>query len=130
MAWAVAKTKPVRIGSILVDMPELNFGVLDVFLAKTRVFPSFSRRDLEQVRPFLEALKQAGFQVSTDEDMMMGEDFRKQIREELELAARDGWVLVFLSGSSLNSPAPRCEAHPRCDRAHRTATSTGHDTDF
>jgi hypothetical protein len=100
---AVAQTKLIRPGTIRVDLPELDFGALDAFLAKTRVFPSYAHRDRDQVRPFLQALEHAGFQVFTEMSIKLGEAFAGRIREELELAARDGWVLVFLSASSLNS---------------------------
>lgn len=106
---AVAKIKPVRIGTIRVDEPELELGQLDTFLAKTRVFPSFSHRDREQVRPYLRALEEAGFQVFGEMSIAPGDSWQDQIREELELAARDGWVLAFLSGFSLNSPWVQAE---------------------
>lgn len=106
-AWveAVARKKPVRIGSIRVDRAELNIGHLDLFLAKTRVFPSFSRQDHEKVRPFLQALEEAGFQVFDEETgLVLGDDWRAQIKEEIKLVARDGWVIAFLSAFSLKSP--------------------------
>jgi hypothetical protein len=101
---AVAKIRPVRIGAIRVDGPELDLAGLDAFLAKVRVFPSFSRRDKEPVRTYLDALEDAGFQVFDDLSLAAGADWQNEIRKELELAARDGWIVVFLSHSSVNSP--------------------------
>jgi TIR domain len=100
---AVEKRKPLRIGSIRVDTSELDRVGLDDFLAKTRVFPSFSQRDRPRVQPFLTAMGRAGFQVFDERSMPSGVDWRQTIERELEWAARTGWVVVFLSQDSLAS---------------------------
>jgi hypothetical protein len=102
---AVRKTKAVRIGSIRVDGAELDLGSLDAFLALIRVFPSFSRRDMEQVRPYLGAIEEAGFQVyDAINEMSASANVADEIANQLKLAARDGWVVAFLSHSSVKSP--------------------------
>jgi hypothetical protein len=98
-----AKLKPVRIGAIRVDGPELDLEVLDTFLAKIRVFPSYSGADSEHVQPYLDALKEAGFQVFEERNLAAGVDWRNEIENEMKLAALDGWIVAFLSPSSLES---------------------------
>jgi TIR domain len=105
---AVAKVRPVRIGVIRVDGPQLELAELDAFLATIRVFPSFSPGDSEQVRPYLDALEKAGFQVFDPLSLVGSADLR-EIKSELELAARDGWIVVFLSHGSVRSPWVRSE---------------------
>jgi hypothetical protein len=99
---AVAKTKPVRIGTIEVDRPELDLGRLDALLATIRVFPSFSPNDVEHVRPYLDALKQAGFQVfeglgSTSDKPDTLRARMESSEKELIKAAREGFVVLFVS---------------------------------
>lgn len=100
---AIAKIKPVRIAAIRVDEPELDLRGLDAFLAIIRVFPSFSHQDREQARPYLDALEDAGFQVFDERSLDATVNWQNEIRNELELAARDGWVVAFLSHTSVNS---------------------------
>lgn len=101
----VRRRRPVRIGSINVESEEIDFGQLDDFLAKTRVFPSFSHRDRETVEPFLIELSRAGFQVFSDkDDITFCEDWQTQIMRELEEAAKSGWVVAFLSSFSVQRP--------------------------
>ena len=94
---------PKRIGRIRVDTAELDFGSLDRFLAATRVLPSYSRQDRERVEPFLEAFRTAGFQVFDDQAIQASVRWDDAARNELGAAARDGWVLVFLSTASAES---------------------------
>ena len=101
---AASKKRSIRIDSIRVDQSELQTAKLDAFLAKTRVFPSFSHRDRETVRPFLLAMERAGFQVFSGEAIPVGSRWRDVIQSELELAARDGWVVAFLSQFSMQNP--------------------------
>ena len=101
---AASKNRPIRVDTIRVDGSELETTKLDAFLAKTRVFPSFSHRDRETVGPYLLAMERAGFQVFTDQQMPIGALWRDVIQSELELAARDGWVVAFLSQFSIQSP--------------------------
>jgi len=91
------RNRPIRVDSITVDGGDLDFAKLDAFLAKTRVFPSFSHKDEEAVRPFLLAMERAGFQVFDEKEIAAGEPWRARIQRELEAAARDGWAVVFLS---------------------------------
>jgi hypothetical protein len=97
------RKRPTRVDSVRVDSGALDFTKLDAFLAKTRVFPSFSHRDREAVRPFLLAMERAGFQVFSDTNISAGARWADVIQQELEAAARDGWVVAFLSQSSIQS---------------------------
>lgn len=99
----VAKRRPIRIGHVRVDQPELDRAGLNSFLARTRVFPSYASQDRAVVQPFLEALDAAGFQVFSAAGLAAGDRWADRIKSELEVAAREGWVLAFLSASSLSS---------------------------
>lgn len=101
---AVAKERPVRIDKLRVDGNELDLTKLDSFLAKTRVFPSYSHRDQDRVLPFLEAMERAGFQVFKDLDISISTPWQDAIQRELEAAARDGWVVAFMSQFSMQRP--------------------------
>jgi hypothetical protein len=100
---AAQQRAPKRIGHIRVNTHELDFGVLDRFLASTRVFPSYARRDWGRVKPFLEAFRTAGFQVFEDQARQTSADWSGMIQREIGAAARDGWVLVFISKASVES---------------------------
>jgi hypothetical protein len=99
----VARKKPVRIGHVNVEGEELARAALDDFLAKTRIFPSYSSRDRETVAPFLLALSQAGFQISSAADFAPGERWQQRLNLEIQQAARNGWVLAFVSRNSIDS---------------------------
>lgn len=101
---AVAKERPVRIDKLRVDGNELDLTKLDSFLAKTRVFPSYAHRDQDRVLPFLEAMERAGFQVFKDLDISISTPWQDAIQRELEAAARDGWVVAFMSQFSMQRP--------------------------
>lgn len=101
---AAGRGRPIRIDSIRVDGSALDFARLDAFLAKIRVFPSFSRKDRQAVMPFLLAMEKSGFQVFSDMQLAIGEQWQEAIQRELEAAAREGWVVAFLSQFSLQSP--------------------------
>ena len=94
---AAKRKRPIRIDSIRVDGGDLDFAKLDAFLAKTRVFPSFTSGDRKAVRPFLLAMERAGFQVFFDTNIPAGAPWMDVIEQELEAAARDGWIVAFLS---------------------------------
>jgi TIR domain len=99
----VAKRRPIRIGHVRVDQPEFDRAGLGSFLARTRVFPSYASQDRAVVQPFLEALDAAGFQVFSAAGLAAGDWWADRIKSELEVAAREGWVLALLSASSLSS---------------------------
>jgi hypothetical protein len=103
---AAARERPIRIESIRVDGPNVDFSRLDAFLAKIRVFPSFSHRDRDTVRPFLHAMEEAGFQVWNDMDILPHSPWQDIIQRELEEVAQaaDGWIIAFLSQFSLQRP--------------------------
>ena len=101
---AAGQERPIRIGSISVDGADLDFKKLDDFLAKTRVFPSFSRQDHGRVRPFLLAMERAGFQVFFHTIFPDGGVRLDIVARQLEVAARDGWVVVFLSQFYIQRP--------------------------
>jgi hypothetical protein len=86
-----------------VDSGDLDFARLDAFLAKTRIFPSFSIEEQEAVRPFLLAMERSGFQVFLPKEIRLGENWQNVIHEELEATARHGWVVLFLSQRSAHS---------------------------
>ena len=99
----IAKTKPIRIGKIQVGDERLNFAQLEDFLAKTRVFPSYSRHDVLKVHPFLQALEAAGFQLFDHTSIDAGSSFIETMKQEIARCAKDGWVVAFLSSASLNN---------------------------
>ncbi len=101
---ASRKERPIRIDSIRVDDTELDVAKLDAFLAKTRVFPSYTRADQETILPFLNAMERGGFQVfSPQRDVPLGSQWQDILRTELMEAARNGWIVAFLSQRSLQS---------------------------
>lgn len=91
----------IRKESIRVDSGDIHLRKLDEFLAKTRVFPSSSRRDRDVVEPFLHELNRVGFQVFSEQQVIMGSAWEAQINRELEEAAITGWVVAFLSSFSV-----------------------------
>ena len=104
-----ATTAPKRIGSIRVDQDEVDRNALDRFLSVTRIFPSFSRRDLATVEPFLSALRTAGFQVFDELPVPPSTNYPEAIFDGLKEAARDGWVVIFVSAASVKSDWVRME---------------------
>ncbi|MDX2101350.1 MAG: toll/interleukin-1 receptor domain-containing protein [Alphaproteobacteria bacterium] len=103
MAKAVGR-KPKRVSSIRVDDGELDLSSLDAFIATTRVFPSFSHSDRDLVRPYLDELAARGFEVFNDlETLVPGDNFAAVIENELRRAAKNGWVVAFLTHRSLQS---------------------------
>jgi|GEM_PF-2626463 hypothetical protein len=99
-----------RIGSIRVDGGALDFAQLDRFIGTMRVFPSYGRRDRDQVVLFLRALESRGFEVFDDlRDIRAGDAFAEQLGSALSGAAAYGFVLIFLSGQSLRSEFMRYE---------------------
>jgi hypothetical protein len=101
---ASRKDGPKRIGRIRVDSIEIDQKTLDEFLSKTRVFASFSHRDRTAVTPFLKSLESAGFSVfDALTEIKVGDNWLEKIKSELDLAAANGWVVAFLSWSSIQS---------------------------
>jgi TIR domain len=100
---AAGRERAIRVDSIRVDGGDIDLAKLDAFLAKTRVFPAFSREDSEAVRPFLLAMERAGFQVFLDMNIPSGASWLDIMHEELEAAARHGWVVLFVSKASVRS---------------------------
>jgi hypothetical protein len=95
---------PKSIGTIRVDGPEIDEHAIDEFLARTRVFPSFTHRERARVAPFLSALRLAGFAVFEDnKEIPTGVDWGYYIDLELRRTAESGWVVAFISRSSLQS---------------------------
>lgn len=93
-----------RVGSIRIDDGELDFSLLDRFIGTMRVFPSYSRRDRQQVLPFLRAHESRGFEVfDATQELRPGDLFIEQIGAALSGAASYGFVLIFLSTHSLQS---------------------------
>jgi hypothetical protein len=98
---AAGRERPIRVDSIRVDSGDLDFAKLDAFVSKTRVFPTYAHQDQEVVRPFLLAMEQSGFQVFiTERDLPPGARWITVLDQELEAAARDGWVVAFFSNRS------------------------------
>jgi hypothetical protein len=100
---AAGRERPIRVDSIRVDSGDLDFTRLDAFLAKTRIFPSFSDEDLEVVRPFLLAMERSGFQVFLPKEIRLGENWKDVIHQEVEATARHGWVVFFITPQSIRS---------------------------
>ncbi len=98
------RRKPKRIGRIRVDRPEIDLATLDEFVSKTRVYPSYARADRIAIAPFLSALVTVGFRVFDDTNLPAGESFPNTIASEIDQAAKDGWVVVFLSAHSIQRP--------------------------
>jgi hypothetical protein len=92
---------PKSVGVIRVDGPEIDEHALDEFVARTRVFPSYANRDHTLVAPFLSALTLAGFAVYDKEAYV---NFTSTIGEEMLGIAKNGWIVAFISQSSLESP--------------------------
>ena len=95
------RQRPIRIGQIRVDSGDIDTATLNNFLTKVRVFPSFSNQDRAVVAPFLKALTQNGFMVFSPDQIRAGEDWQDRMRSELELASKEGWVVIFISQSSM-----------------------------
>ena len=101
---AAGRERPIRVDSIRVDGGDLDFTKLDAFIAKTRVFPSYATQDRKAVLPFAIAMGRAGFQIFSDaEGITAGENWGSVLHQELEAAARNGWVVVFVSQASMQS---------------------------
>lgn len=106
---AASQRRPIRVDSVRVDGPELDFAKLDAFLSKTRIFPSYLHRDRETVRPFLMAMERYGFQTFFDMKIPVAGPWQEIMERELSAAARDGWVVAFLSQFALQSESVNCE---------------------
>lgn len=95
---------PKRVGRVAVDGGSIDKAALDAFLSKCRVFLSHTHADRERVAPFARALKSAEFGVfDAFANIDIGENWSKRIEQELNAAAENGWVLIFLSSSSKHS---------------------------
>lgn len=96
--------KPKRVSTIRIDVGELDLSSLDAFIATTRVYPSFSHGDRTLIRPYLDELVAQGFEVFDDLEMLApGDKFAAVIESELRRAARNGWIVAFLTQRSLQS---------------------------
>jgi TIR domain len=102
--------RPIRIGRCRVDQENVDTQPIDRFLRTLRVFPSFAIKDHGIVRPFLEALEQNGFMVFAPDDIIMGEEWARRIKTEIELVSKDGWVVPFLSESYLQTAWVQAES--------------------
>lgn len=92
--------KPIRIGHVRVDT-KLDTRALDDFIEKTRVYPSYARADQDRVRPYIVALRAAGFQVFDPlTDLKPWVEWASAIDAELARTAKKGWVVVFFSQTS------------------------------
>jgi hypothetical protein len=92
--------KSIRIGHVRVDTA-LDTAVLDAFIEKTRVYPSYARADVDRVRPYITALRAAGFQVFDPlTDLAANSDWVSAVDSELAKTAKTGWVVIFLSQTS------------------------------
>ena len=98
----IAQSKPIRIGHVRVDEEQLDHTALDSFLAKTRIFPIYAREDHARVRPFLDQLAAAGFQVFSELYLTV-ESYGEKIEREIEHAAVHGWIVAFMSKSAILS---------------------------
>ena len=97
---AAARKHPKRIATINVE-GDIDFKVLDDFLATARVYPIYAHSDAARVERYLSCLRAVGFQVCdvptrTDDRIAQ----RDLLAQQMQLAAKDGWVLVFLSAAT------------------------------
>lgn len=100
----VRKRRNVRIGSVRVDAGSLQTHELDRFLADTRVFPTYSHKDRVLVEPFIRAIRDTGFQIfDALTDMPPAVDFRRQVAQEIDSAAANGWIVGFITANALAS---------------------------
>ena len=76
-------------------------------LEKSHVFVSYSQHDREQARLIVEALRASGLDVWWDQDLRAGLNFRSEIEEKLQSAAR---VIVLWTRNSRQSKWVRVEA--------------------
>lgn len=97
------KTRAIRVRHISVEGGDVDFGALDGFLALTRVFPSYSWRDRGRVAPFMAAIRQVGFSLFDDEVDIRQGPFHEQLERGITDAAQNGWVVIFVSSTSLTS---------------------------
>ncbi len=99
----LAGGKSIRIGHVRVDS-EIDTAVLDDFIEKTRVYPSYAGADRERVKPYIVALEAAGFQVFDPlADLTAGSEWGRSTDSELTETAKKGWVVLFLSRASITS---------------------------
>lgn len=99
-----AAQKPKRRWNIRVDGPDLDLASLDAFISSTRVFPSFTHRDRDQVWPYLAALQSRGFEVFNElEELKPATDFASEIMKAMADAAARGFILFFITSNSLKS---------------------------
>lgn len=93
---AVAQSKPVRIGRVRVDEPQVDTAALDAFVSKTRLFASYAYADREMVRPYLDALDVAGFTTLLDKKEL-GVSFDTTVRRDISETVARGWFLAFVT---------------------------------
>ena len=79
----------------------------------TSLFLSYSREDIERIRPLAEAIEKAGHDVWWDRHIMGGEEFSGAIEQALESAEI---VIVAWTSKSVKSPWVRDEAAAGRDR--------------
>lgn len=109
----VAKSRPVRVGTIDVDRAKLDRRVLDHFLEKMKVYVGrdLTRRHEMAVAPYVSAMRMHGLEVTDfEEDAEQIVAFgslraasayaRKHSDNEIRLAAQAGWVVLFVCKES------------------------------
>lgn len=74
------------------------------FVNRSKVFISYSRRDVSLVNPVLELLRQYGYNGWVDlNGIESGGSFRRIINKALDESGRSGYQLILLSRSFMNS---------------------------
>lgn len=99
-----AKVTPRRIFRI--DVSD-EIVILDAFLARVRIFVSYSHHDAGLVAPFINELRRVGFDVfDFKEHQGSGARWDDTIITEVTRAAYEGWVLAFLTKTSISGMSP------------------------
>ncbi|MEZ5962010.1 MAG: toll/interleukin-1 receptor domain-containing protein [Hyphomonadaceae bacterium] len=98
----VRDRRRIRVGHVNVEAAELDLRALDEFMRQVRVFPSYQGRDAERVQPYLEALRDSGFQVY--DAMAQPADTSDHVTtsmKEISETAKRGWFVPFISEAGL-----------------------------
>jgi hypothetical protein len=99
-----AQHRSKRVGSIRVDVGEIDYHQLDRFLGTMRVFPSYRHLDQHRVTPFLNVLAARGFELfDYKKHLRLGDSWVDQVQAELSGAAAYGFVLIFLTRDTSRS---------------------------
>ncbi len=90
--------RPVRIGVVDVEGDDIDEAALKDFIGDMNVFASYTPGDVATVRTFMSVLTRFGFNTFiAHDDVRPGDDVTNALREAIDAAALNGWLLVFLT---------------------------------